>query len=589
MKLDIDTLLALQENAQAMLFNAFQGGGVCKGQLSDSALAAALASLALERSGRHATARRGRDWLAVHQNADGGWGDTSDSPSNLATTLLTLCALEGHEHAHEQARRARDWLAVRTQGLEPAHIAKAVAEFYGADRTFSAPILSVCAITGLLGSNPHNAWRNVPPLPFEAARLPHSVYRWIHLPVVSYALPALISIGLARHRNHPSSFAPWRRFRDASAPHALRELRRMQPSSGGFLEAIPLTAFVALNLMAANETDCPALGPCLDFLEQSQRPDGAWPIDINLDTWTTSLAARALLLAPQHAMTTDWQRQTRDYLLQTQRREIHPFTQAAPGGWGWTHLPGAVPDADDTSAALLALHALPDAPLDAVCAGIQWLIDLQNSDGGIPTFCRGWANLPFDRSCPDITAHALTAFTVWRHRLPKLAVQLERTIRRATVYLAESQRPDGAWVPLWFGNQKASAHENPVFGTARVLESLTLLPDTALRPLIACAQRWLTEAQNPDGGWGGAPGIPSSIEETALALSALTSLAEPSTLNRGLQFLREHTRNATQFPAVPIGLYFSSLWYSESLYPLIFATQALNRLCRRATQEASPK
>lgn len=581
MKLDAGMLVPLQESAQSALVRAFNDAGTCEGRLSDSALAAALAALALELAGRHATARRGREWLTTHQNADGGWGDTVDSPSNLATTLLTLCALNGHDHAQRHIESARAWIARRAGGLEPAQIARAVAEFYGADRTFSAPILSVCAVTGLLGADRYEAWRNVPPLPFEAARLPHALYKWIRLPVVSYALPALITIGLARHRNHPNAFTPWRRLRDASAPHALRELRRMQPDSGGFLEAIPLTAFVAINLIAAKETDCAALGACLDFLEQSQRADGAWPIDINLATWTTSLAARALLLAPGHALPEQWQRQTRDYLLQAQQRGVHPFTQAAPGGWGWTHLPGSVPDADDTSAALLALHALPDAPLDAIHAGLQWLLDLQNSDGGIPTFCRGWANLPFDRSCPDITAHALTAFTVWEPSMPKIAGRLRRAIRRATTYLARAQRPDDTWLPLWFGNQNAADHHNPVFGTARVLESLTHLADPAVQPLIASAERWLAEAQNPDGGWGGAPSLPSSIEETALALSALAPLAEPAVLDRGLHFLRERTQNATEFPAVPIGLYFSSLWYSERLYPLIFTVQALNRLRQR--------
>ena len=584
MKIDVDALIPLQQTAQAALLQAFKGAGTCEGWLSDSALAAALASLALEHSGRHAAAQRGREWLAAHQNADGGWGDTPDSPSNLATTLLTLCALKADDHARQHVQRAREWLIQRTGGFEPARIAKAVAEFYGADRTFSAPILSVCAIAGLLGSDPYEAWRHVPPLPFEAARLPHALYRWIRLPVVSYALPALITIGLARHRNHPNVFTPWRRLRDASAPHALRELRRMQPDSGGFLEAIPLTAFVALNLMAANETNCPALGACLDFLEQSQRPDGAWPIDINLATWTTSLAARALLLAPGHALPAEWRHQVRDYLLRAQQRGVHPFTQAAPGGWGWTHLPGSVPDADDTSAALLALHSLPDPPLDAVCAGIQWLLDLQNSDGGVPTFCRGWANLPFDRSCPDITAHALTAFTVWQPQVPQLAGRLGRAIQRAVAYLAKAQRSDGSWVPLWFGNQDAADHQNPVLGTARVLESLGHLADSTVRPLVASSQRWLTEAQNADGGWGGAPGLPSTVEETALALSALAPLAAPSVLNRGLHHLRERTQSATQFPTAPIGLYFSSLWYAERLYPLVFTVQALNRLRGRVGQ-----
>jgi len=35
----------------------------------------------------------GAGWLAAHQNADGGWGDTVLSASNLSTTLLCWAAL----------------------------------------------------------------------------------------------------------------------------------------------------------------------------------------------------------------------------------------------------------------------------------------------------------------------------------------------------------------------------------------------------------------------------------------------------------------------------------------------------------------
>jgi hypothetical protein len=42
-------------------------------------------------------------------------------------------------------------------------------------------------------------------------------------------------------------------------------------------------------------------------------------------------------------------------------------------------------------------------------------------------------------------------------------------MRRGMRYLAARQRPDGSWLPLWFGNQDRPQEENPVFGTSRVL------------------------------------------------------------------------------------------------------------------------
>ena len=79
-----------------------------------------------------------------------------------------------------------------------------------------------------------------------------------------------------------------------------------------------------------------------------------------------------------------------------------------------------MPDADDTSGALVALHVLTGGTYsEEVGKGVEWLLALQNEDGGMPTFCKGWGKLPFDRSSPDISAHSLLAFELWLDALPK--------------------------------------------------------------------------------------------------------------------------------------------------------------------------
>ncbi|MEO2196318.1 MAG: prenyltransferase/squalene oxidase repeat-containing protein, partial [bacterium] len=182
-------------------------------------------------------------------------------------------------------------------------------------------------------------------------------------------------------------------------------------------------------------------------------------------------------------------------------------------------------------------------------AGAGWLIDLQNRDGGIPTFCRGWGTLPFDQSSPDLTAHALRAWQTWRAVDPRI----ERAMERAVRYLVREQRADGAWVPLWFGNPWTEEQTNPVYGTARVLECGDLLPATARQR----GREFLSSMQQADGSFG-------TIEETALAVSATGD-------ERGLRWLTERT----DMTAAPIGLYFAKLWYYEKLYPLIFTVAAL--------------
>ncbi len=389
----------------------------------------------------------------------------------------------------------------------------------------------MCALAGGLGS-PEEAWRLIKPLPFELAVCPHQLFKWLRLPVVSYALPALIAIGQAHYHYRKPRNPITRLLRHLSRSKTLDVLRSLQPETGGFLEAIPLTAFVVMSLAACGEKDHDVVSKDADFLVNSARDDGSWPIDTNLAVWVTTLAVNALSTDPdfESILSSEDRTNILNWLLSSQHRHVHPYTHATPGGWGWTNLPGAVPDADDTAGALIALRnlGLPDERItSAAVAGLKWLMKLQNRDGGIPTFCRGWMSLPFDRSAPDLTAHAARAIGEWFDVLPaSLQKSAEKTLKKALAYLECVQKEDGSWVPLWFGNQFAPNQENPVYGTARVLMGVCRVPQQfipAYLPMIQKAVQWLLSIQNQDGGWGGAKAVKSTIEETALSVDALAS------------------------------------------------------------------
>jgi len=53
----------------------------------------------------------------------------------------------------------------------------------------------------------------------------------------------------------------------------------MQPASGGYLEAAPLTSFVVMSLAASGRVEHPVVQQGVKFLVDSVRPDGSWPID----------------------------------------------------------------------------------------------------------------------------------------------------------------------------------------------------------------------------------------------------------------------------------------------------------------------
>jgi squalene-hopene/tetraprenyl-beta-curcumene cyclase len=596
--------------ARSELWRARTAEGYWVGELSSSALSTATAVCALATLDRQTQgspprfqtlARRGLQWLADHVNHDGGWGDTTLSRSNLSTT--TLCwaafgAVEGGDAQYQPVvERARHWIEQRAGGVDPSRLSTAIIERYGEDRTFSVPILTHCAIAGRLGAG-QEAWRYVLPLPFELAACPHRCFALIGLPVVSYALPALIAMGYARHVHLPSANPLARGIRTFTAGCTLRLLGEIQPSSGGFLEATPLTSFVVMSLAASGEADHSVARQGGQFLAAAAREDGSWPIDTNLATWLTTLAIGALVDAPDYALPQEAGEALRQWLLGQQYRSQHPYTHAAPGGWAWTDLPGGVPDADDTAGALLALrHLAPGEDIQrAALSGITWLLDLQNRDGGVPTFCRGWGKLPFDRSSPDLTAHALRAWMAWQPDLPpRLRLRVQRAIIRASRYLAASQTKDG-WVPLWFGNQFATDETNLTYGNARVLAALShelahLMPDFELR--VGRSVNWLLGAQNQDGAWGGSLDSPPSIEETALAVHALAGLLEgksrhavhysqqiPQAVGRGAAYLVSCIEDGTWTQPSPIGFYFAKLWYYEKLYPLIFTVGALGRVLR---------
>lgn len=632
--IDRQRLQHAYETARAALLAERTAQGHWVGELSSSALSTATACSALaivthrtpwdKREPFRQLVANGIRWIIQHQNADGGWGDTDRSLSNIATTMLCQAAI----HLAGQTEQYAKQLAKADAYVEKAGGLAGLRRRYGKDKTFVVPILTNCALAGLV------PWNKVSPLPFELACLPQSVYRFARLPVVSYAIPALVAIGLARHHHAPSWNLLLRYLRSQSIEPGLRILGEMQPTSGGYLEATPLTSFVVMSLASCGYHGHEVTRNGVRFLFDSVRTDGSWPIDTNLATWVTTLSINAL---GQDDGTEHLTPQLLKWLLKCQHRGQHRFTGADPGGWGWSDLSGAVPDADDTPSALLALERFPHDSQESAsrlaqvrAEGVEWLLNLQNSNGGWPTFCRGWGKLPFDRSGTDLTAHALRALRrdgdspLTDYQGVPNSEHVDRAIARGFRYLAKTQRRDGSWLPLWFGNQYRPDDENPLYGTARVLAAyrdFDKLGDDAARRGIA----YLLTQQNADGGWGDegrsqvrrpktdskeiasgsiadstelaagsssqTTGQRSSVEETAVIVEILACSALPESrpaFQRGVAWLVEAVESGRFRHASPIGFYFAKLWYYEKLYPLIFSVAALRAVVVESAPAETP-
>lgn len=574
--------------------------GFWSGELSSSALSTATSAVALQIHGNMADKpliHSGCSWLHANINPDGGFGDTPGSASNVSTSLLCYAAVyycqPDDSGSRELLLSIENFLLTKGINLKSNDVASAVLQFYGSDYTFSVPILSMLSLCGVL---PDEAFKHVPGLPFELALVPAAWYRFFNLQVVSYAIPALIGVGIYIHSKRKARFSFTGLYRRYAVEPALRKLAKLLPESGGFLEAIPLTAFVNMCLVAGGHRESEVVKRGILFLRNQQRGDGSWPIDTDLSTWVTTLGIKALGPRLESVLGKEAMQKVKSHLLGIQYKEKHAYNGSKPGGWGWTSFSGSVPDADDTAGAVLALLEMYDgtsAETTAILNGCTWLAGLQNSDGGFPTFCRGWGRLPFDSSCADLTGHAMLALATSMDTLGDeipVAVQkrFKGVISKAAAYLQQHQAADGRWIPLWFGSQLTGDKKNPVYGTAKVcsylqecLASSSMAPERRekLAGMTASAHRFLLSQQNPDGSWGSQKDIPGSIEETALAISALAKVHDDACL-KGFAWLRQEARSTTLSPGA-IGLYFATLWYSEKMYPVVFYLEAVRRMRER--------
>ncbi len=578
-----------------LLVDQINPDGFWTGELSSSALGVAVGIAALhfdDPNENHEEISKGLDWLTQNCNPDGSFGDTPHSPGNISTTLLVYTAVNLYSGVNSKLiglqKDMSEYLLRESIDVSSSHISKAILAHYKKDYTFSVPILTMCALCGIPGKD---AFNYIPQLPFELSLLPRKFYRLLNLSVVSYAIPALVAVGIVIFKKKKSGRF-WRWIRSGSVDKALVVLGKMLPESGGFLEAIPLTAFVSLSLIHAGYKDSKVVTTGIAFLKRTQRADGSWPIDVDLSTWVTTLSVKALRSRQKEILSAAHREKLTKHLKSIQNQTTHIFNGTSPGGWGWTSYSGSVPDCDDTPGVILALLRLQTKGQvkNEVLAGCRWLFKLQNKDGGFPTFSKGWGKLPFDQSCADLTGHCLLAlFATMQNYGQEMTKEEESAfksaIKKAAAYLGKNQQKDGSWLPLWFGNQHTPNHTNPVYGTARVL---SYLQDTSqfscldqqlklkIQTMIALGIEFLLSVQNNDGSWGGNQHIPGTIEETSMALSALIQSGHVNNIREGFEWLDQFYQANGLKPA-PIGLYFASLWYDEKMYPLTAYLEAITR------------
>jgi squalene-hopene/tetraprenyl-beta-curcumene cyclase len=228
---------------------------------------------------------------------------------------------------------------------------------------------------------------------------------------------------------------------------------------------------------------------------------------------------------------------------------------AEPGGWAFEFRNDFYPDVDDTAFVLMALQRVkypdPQRMEGAIRRGIQWLLSMQNRDGGWAAFDRdndqkSLCNIPFadhnamiDPSTADVTARVVECLGRFGWPAEHPAIQ------RAVKFLLKDQSDDGSWFGRWGVNY--------IYGTSGVLRALETVSLTA-RDYCQRAVSWLRMVQKADGSFGESllsyempetkgqgPSTPSQTAWGLIGLLAGTNLSDPAIV-KAISYLVHHQK-----------------------------------------------
>jgi len=266
---------------------------------------------------------------------------------------------------------------------------------------------------------------------------------------------------------------------------------------------------------------------------------------------------------------------------------------AEPGGWAFEFRNDHYPDVDDTAFILMALQRVnyPDRNRmeGAIRRGIQWLLSMQNRDGGWAAFDRDndrrfICNIPFadhnamiDPSTADVTARVLECLGRFGWPAEHSAVQ------RAIKFLVKDQCNDGSWFGRWGVNY--------IYGTSGVLRSLETVSLTA-QDYCKRAVAWLRSVQKPDGSFGeslrsydveSSKGQGNSTpSQTAWGLIGLLAAADPGdpSISKAAEYLvQQQNEDGSWDESEFTGTGFPCVFYLKyHLYRNSFPVYALARL-----------
>lgn len=264
-----------------------------------------------------------------------------------------------------------------------------------------------------------------------------------------------------------------------------------------------------------------------------------------------------------------------------------------PSGWFFEFSNPHYPDTDDSAMAVMSLRRLGGPRAEpAVRRGVDWLLAMQNDDGGWAAFDRTrdrpiLEKIPFadhnamqDPSCPDITGRILESLGHCGFDAG------HQCVKRAIAFIRSRQDVAGCWFGRWGVNY--------IYGTWQVLVGLRAVGVDMDQAWVQKAVAWLRSCQKADGSWGEScqtyedPSLKgqgeSTPSQTAWGLMGIMAAAGPNdpAVQRAALWLAQQQHPDGTWSEEPFtGTGFPKVFYLRyHLYRQYFPLMALARLVR---------